>query len=86
LWGLKESTFFCVVKGRFYRGSGGKVRFYRGVFVVKLWRCAGESWCVDGYSCGAEKHATFFKYFFRPVSFSGRLGFWFVADGARLRG
>jgi hypothetical protein len=50
---LESITFFGVVKGRFYRGCGQKVRFNRGVFVVKLWWFGGKSWCVDARFFGA---------------------------------
>jgi hypothetical protein len=58
-----------VVGPRFCWGFWRKRVVGRGVFVVKLWWIAGESWEVDGQDSGSKKHATFSGFIFEGFPF-----------------
>jgi hypothetical protein len=58
------AAFFCgVVEGRFCRGFCEKTVFRCGVFVVKLWWIAGNSWCVDGRFSASKNMPLFLTLF-----------------------
>jgi hypothetical protein len=47
----------------FFEGVLEDVRFWCGVFAVRLWWIRGELWLVDDCSVVGSKHAKVLKYF-----------------------